>query len=93
MLQQLQNAWHCLQNPKTRHEYDNWLLADAALKCQQAKTQRSLQMHKPAVPAEQMPAVPPEQAAKLVQIVRNELEVRWLLDVLLSLHTPGLQPR
>ena len=57
-------AWHCLQNPKTRHEYDNWLLADAALKCQQAKTQRSLQMHMPAVPAEQMPAVPPEQAAK-----------------------------
>ena len=64
VFQQLQNAWHCLQNPKTRHEYDNWLLADAALKCQQAKTQRSLQMHKPAVPAEQMPAVPPEQAAK-----------------------------
>ena len=59
--QQLQNAWHCLQNPKTRHEYDNWLLADAALKCQQAKTQRCLQMHKPAVPPEQMPAVPPEQ--------------------------------
>ena len=64
VFQQLQNAWHCLQNPKTRHEYDNWLLADAALKCQQAKTQRSLQMHMPAVPAEQMPAVPPEQAAK-----------------------------
>ena len=64
VFQQLQNAWHCLQNPKTRHEYDNWLLADAALKCQQAKTQRSLQMHMPAVPPEQMPAVPPEQAAK-----------------------------
>ena len=61
VFQQLQNAWHCLQNPKTRHEYDNWLLADAALKCQQAKTQRCLQMHKPAVPPEQMPAVPPEQ--------------------------------
>ena len=59
--QQLQNAWNCLQNPKTRNEYDKWLLADAVLKCQQAKTQQCLQMHMPAVPPEQMPAVPPEQ--------------------------------
>ena len=50
-----------LQNPKTKNEYDKWLLADAVLKCQQAKTQRYLQMHMPAVSPEQMPAMPPEQ--------------------------------
>ena len=58
--QQLQTAWNCLHNPKTRNEYNKWLLADAVLKCRQAKTQRCLQPM-PAVTPEQMPAVPPEQ--------------------------------
>ena len=59
--QQLQNAWVCLRNLKTRKEYDKWLLADAVLKCRQAKIKQCLQIHMPAVPPEQMPAVPPEQ--------------------------------
>ena len=59
--QQLKSAWDCLQNPKARQEYDKWLLADAVLKCRQAKIKQCLQIHMPAVPPEQMPAVPPEQ--------------------------------
>ena len=65
----MQNAWQCLQNPKTRKEYDNRLLADATLRYQQAKTaaiaktifdKRLPPEQKAAVPPEPTPAVPPE---------------------------------
>ena len=67
--QQLQNAWQCLQNPKTRKEYDDRILADVTLRYQQAKTaaiaktifdKRLPPEQKAAVPPEPTPAVPPE---------------------------------